>query len=87
MKSLEHLVLPSTTPRLRGGWSQLGRIRLVGLQVGGFEGTPPLCVQMSPPHTAFPADSIERSADLVEPGCHVQVMAAPQSADGDLVLH
>ena len=38
------------------------------------------------PHTAFSADSIERSVDLVEPVCQVRVMTAPQSADGDLVL-
>ena len=38
------------------------------------------------PHTNFPADSIERSADLMEPVFQVRVMAASQSADGDLVL-
>ena len=38
------------------------------------------------PHTAFPADSIERSADMVEAVFLVRVMAAPQSDDGDLVL-
>ena len=38
------------------------------------------------PRAVFPAGSIERSAGLVEPVCQVRVMAAPQSADGDLVL-
>ena len=47
---------------------------------------PPLRVLLSPPNTAFPADSIERSTDLVEPVFQVRVMAAPQSADGDFVL-
>ena len=38
------------------------------------------------PHTALPADSIERSADVVEPIFQVPVMAAPKSADGDSIL-
>ena len=38
------------------------------------------------PHTIFEVDSIEPSADLVEPVFQVWVMATPQSADGDLVL-
>ena len=81
MKSLKGQVLLSTaptTPWPRGGWLQSGRV-----QDGGFEDTPPLCVQQSQPHTA---DSIEHSADLVEPVFQVLVMASPQSADGDLVL-
>ena len=49
-------------------------------------GTLPLRVQLSPLHTAFPADIIERSANLVASLFQVWVMAAPQSADGDLIL-
>ena len=38
------------------------------------------------PHTALPAESIERSADLVEPVFQVRAMVAPRSTDGDLVV-
>ena len=62
------------------GLSQLGRVRLVGLHGGELEGTH---LHL---HTAFPADSIERSTDLVEPVIQDRLMANPQSADGDVVL-
>ena len=40
MKFMEDQALPSTTPRLGGGWSQSGRVRVTGLQGGGFEDKP-----------------------------------------------
>ena len=45
--------------------------------------TPPSRVQRSPPHIAFPTDSIERSAVLVEPVFQVRVVAALRSTDGE----
>ena len=38
------------------------------------------------PHTAFQADRIERSSDLVEKVFKVKMMTDPQSADGVMVL-
>ena len=36
------------------------------------------------PHTAFPADSIEHSADLVEPVIQVRVIVGPPTTDRHL---
>ena len=69
-----------------GGWSPLGRGRVVVLQSGGFEGTPHCVLNSLLPHTVFLAVSIKRSAGLVEPVFQVRVMAALQSADEELVL-
>ena len=37
-------------------------------------------------HAACPTESTESTADLVEPVFQVRAMAAPPSADGDLVI-
>ena len=67
------------------GWSQSVRVLVVRLISGGFVDTPSLRVQLSPPRTAFPTDNIKRSSNLVETVFQVRLMAASQSADGDLV--
>ena len=66
--------------------SESGMVQVAGSHGGGSEDSPPLCVQQSPPHTAFLTDSIQCSSNLAEPVFQFSVMAAPQSAVGDLVL-
>ena len=73
-------------PQLKG-FEGLGRNQVGSCSRVVDPGTLPHCMFNSLlPHTTFTTDNIRCSSDLVEPVFLVQVMAAPQSDDGYLVL-